>query len=60
MTDHDDLAPDLYALPDLEDEAYWERHHAAGLHQPEPPAPPPGDGYQWVDLTRPEDRKSVV
>ena len=53
--DEEGPPPDLFVVPSLDDQAYWERFVAVGLHQPEPaPAATNGSsGYRWVDLTDP-------
>lgn len=50
-----DEPPELYALPTVEDQEYWERFHAAGLHQPDLAAITNGSGsFAWVNLTHPD------
>lgn len=49
-----DEPPELYAVPSLEDAEYWERFHAAGLHQPDQAAIAAnghGGRFAWVDLS---------
>ena len=56
--DEEGPPPDLFVVPSLDDQAYWERFVAVGLHNPEPaPVATNGSGgYTWVDLTDPAYR----